>query len=258
MIGLLVTTVIALQAGRDILAGVLGGLTLLTGLTAALPLLALVALLYATGQVRTVWRTGGLAVLILALGIAPFLLADQHDTAYSLITFRPGRPIGGNSIWVLVNFDRPHDLASLVRRLDTPAEALVCIAAGYAAATRLRASVHSVEVWAVLAIGALALPMLVKVNWPYYYTAPFVLMLIWELGSLHDRTGAARWPVLTVGYLIVASTLSPYVGTTSIGLGDRVITGTAEFAVMAGFAAAIWYRLESDAAGVRPAPVASG
>jgi hypothetical protein len=258
MIGLLIATVLALQAGRELLAGVLGGLTLLTGLTAAFPLLALATLLYASGQLRSLWRSAGLAVLILAVGVAPFLLADQHNTAYSLLTFRPGRAIGGNSIWVLVNFDRPSDLASLIRRLDTPAEALVCIAAGYAAATRLRMSVRSVDVWAILTIGALALPMLVKVNWPYYYAAPFVLMLIWELGALRDRADTPRWPVLSIGYLIVASTLGQYIGMASIGLGDRVITGIAEFTVMLGFAAAIWYQLETRAPRDQPVPATSG
>ena len=43
---------------------------------------------------------------------------------------------------------------------------------------RLRISPYGREAWAVLAIATLAVPMLTKNVWPYYYLEPFVFLLI--------------------------------------------------------------------------------
>ena len=62
------------------------------------------------------------------------------------------------------------------------------------AVRRLGVSPYGREAWAVLAIATLAVPMLTKNNWPYYYLEPFVFMLIWEFASMHDRRLAVWRP----------------------------------------------------------------
>jgi hypothetical protein len=114
----------------------------------------------------------------------------------------------------------------------------------FVAASRLHISAYGREAWAVLAIAALAVPMLSKTNWPYYYLEPFILLLVWEFTSMHDRlAGVWRWPVLSFAYLVVAATLSQYIGLQSVGALDRILVGLIEFAAMGAFAFAIWRRM---------------
>jgi hypothetical protein len=243
----LLATMLALREERELLAGLLAGVTLLVGLTAVFPLLAIAAMMFAAGQMRTLIRFGAIAVAVVVVGLAPFVIADRQDVYYSLVTFRPGRAIGGNSIWALVmNVDSPARLAQLLRRLDIPTAALVALGAGYAAGSRLRVRSVDVDAWAPLAIGALALPMLIKANWPYYYAAPFLLMLLWEAATSRQRPEEGlRWPLLSAGFLLVTATLGQYIGLRSIGVGDRVLTGLVEFSAMAAFALAIWWLLQT-------------
>lgn len=249
MLCFLIAAMLALQARREVLAGLLVGATLLTGLTALTSLLAIAVLLLASGEVRTVVRVGVIGALVVAVGMAPFLLADRHDTLYSLLTWRPSRAIGGNSIWVLVNADHPQSFNSLVRRLDSPTILLGSAALGYLAATRLRITAFGSAAWAVLGTAAILFPMLTKVNWPYYYTAPYILLLAWEVASLRPRSeDSVRWPAISVCYLLVTATLSQYIGLRSIAVGDRVITGVFEFLSMAAFAGLVLYVLHRESA----------
>jgi len=75
--------------------------------------------------------------------------------------------------------------------------------------------------------------MLAKVMWPYYYFQPFVLLVIYECAtSPRHRASPWRWPVLSIGFLVVATTLAPYVGLTSVGSLDRVVTGVLQSGMM--------------------------
>ena len=245
MLCALIGTMLALQSRRDLLAGFLAAVALFTSLTALFPLLALLALLVATGHGRTAVRVVVVSAVVFAVAMSPFLLADRHDTVYSLITWRPSRSIGGNSIWALVNVDRPASLASLLRRLDTPAMVLFAAAAGWFAGRRLGVSLFGADAWAVMAVGALALPMLVKANWPYYYAAPFVLLLVWESARLGRADRSRALPVVSIIFLAVTSILVQYIGMQSIGLGDRVITGITEFVAMAATALVVMHLVAS-------------
>src|SRR5207244_11389501 len=84
---LLVAGVAALQARRAALAGVLAGLAILAGTAALFPVVALGALLLATRQWRVAALVGGLAVAVVALGMAPFLVADRRDVVYAFVTW---------------------------------------------------------------------------------------------------------------------------------------------------------------------------
>ena len=256
MLCFLVAGVIALQAQRPALAGVLVGLAILAGTAALFPAVALVGLLLATRRERDAALVGGLAIAIVALGMAPFLAVDRHDTLYSFVTWRGGEQIGGDSIWSIFTVDAvaralPHTVESLVRRLDTPLIVVLSLAVAVRAAGRLRVSAGGPEIWAVLAMAALGLPLLAKVVWPYYYFQPFVLMLIYECATLQRyRAGPWRWPVLSVGFLVVATTLAQFIGLRSVGALDRVVTGALEFAVMLLALVVIWRRMQSQVAGL--------
>lgn len=61
---------------------------------------------------------------------------------------------------------------------------------------------------------------------------------------MHDRrAGLWRWPVLSLGFLAVAATLSDFIGLHSVGAGDRIAVGVLQFAAMLAFVLAIWSRM---------------
>lgn len=223
MLCLLVAGVVALQARRALLCGVLVGLAILAGTAALFPVVALVALLVARRQWRAAALVGGLALAVVVLGMAPFLLADRRDTLYAFVTWRGGEQIGGDSLWSIFTVDAvshalPRMVKALVRRLDTPLMLLLAVAVAIKAARRPHVSTDGPEVWAVLTLAALGVPLLAKVVWPYYYLQPFVLLLIYEGGTLQwYRAGPWRWPVVSGGFLVVTTTLAPYIGLHSAG-----------------------------------------
>jgi hypothetical protein len=250
MLALLVGAVLAFQARREGLGGVLAGLAVLSRTTAVVPLVAFGVLLVAWGEWRALLRFAGAAAGVALVGFAPFFLFDRRDTVYSLVSWRGSAQIGGNSIWTIFKYDGSQAASPLayaldhfVRRLDMYAVVALVIVVALLAVRRLRISPYGREAWAVLAIAALAVPMLTKNNWPYYYLEPFVFLLIWEFASMHDRRVAVwRWPVLTFAFLSVAATLSQFIGLQSVGALDRIAVGVIEFATMAAFAVATWYR----------------
>jgi hypothetical protein len=134
-----------------------------------------------------------------------------------------------------------------------PTVILFVLVATYLAVRAFRITAYSREAWAVLTVAALAVPMLSKTNWPYYYLEPFVPILVWEFTSMYDRrAGVWRWPVLSLFYLAITATLSQYIGLQSVGFLDRVAVGFLGFASMLAFVVLIWLRLQA----VKPAPSA--
>lgn len=250
MLCLLVGAVILLQARREGLAGLLAGLALLTRTTALFPLLALGILLLLERRWRPALLFGGIAAVVAAVGLAPFFLVDRADATYSFLTWRGSAAIGGNSIWSIFASSSTtgirHTLNAIAERLDMPSVLLFVLGTAFLAGRRLKVSAYSRDAWAVMAIAALAVPMLSKTNWPYYYLEPFILLLVWEFTTMHDRlAGLWRWPVLTFGFVVVAATLSQYLGLRSVGALDRVVLGLVEFGTMLACAVAIWARMRA-------------
>jgi hypothetical protein len=249
MLCLLLCAVAALQARREGLAGLLAGLAVLTRTTALMPLIALGVLLLFEREWRGLLRFGGVAAAVALLGMAPFFLFDPHNTIYSLVTWRGSSQIGGNSIWSIFAYSGDgssirHLLNGIAERLDTYSVLLLIVIVAFVAARRRHISAYSTDAWAVIAIACLATPMLSKTIWPYYYIEPFVALLIWEFATMYNRRGGLwRWPVLSLGFLCVATTLSQYIGLRSVGYLDRVSVGVLEFGAMALFAIFIWARL---------------
>jgi hypothetical protein len=280
MLCFLVAGVWQLQSGRVALSGVLIGLALLTRTTAAMPVLALLALLVAERRWRPAATLALIAGAVVAIGIGPFFVADRTDAVYSLLTWRGTAPIG-NSIWSLV---ASTPLGSIARSADQPVAAILALAAGYLAGRRLGVSGQGPALWGVLAVAALIVPLLSKTTWPYYYAEPFVLLLIWESAALGSmRTSAAadadpaaapdtgagqdptlrRWwegpiPVLSLLFLAAAVTLGQFIGLHSVTNGGIVLRlmGIVQFVTVGAFAIAVWRRLGGATAGAvgRPAP----
>jgi Glycosyltransferase family 87 len=251
MLCLLLCAVAALQARHEALAGVLAGLAVLTRTTALMPLVGLCVLLLVAREWRGLLRFGGLAAAVALLPMIPFFLAYPGDTIYSLVTWRGTSQIGGNSIWAIFAYSGDADttrhlLNAVAERLDTYSVLLFVVLATLLAARRRGISAYGTDAWAVFAISCLAVPMLTKTVWPYYYLEPFVPLLIWEFATMYNRRGGVwRWPVLSIGYLCVAGTLSQYIGLRSVGYLDRVSVGLLEFLAMLAFAWLIWVRQDA-------------
>lgn len=258
MLCLLLCAVAALQARREGLAGLLAGLAVLTRTTALMPLIALGVLLLFEREWRGLLRFGGVAAAIAIIGMAPFFLFNPHDTIYSLVTWRGSSQIGGNSIWSIFAYSGDassirHLMNGIAEKLDTYSVLLLIVIVAFVAARRRHISAYSTDAWAVIAIACLATPMLSKTIWPYYYIEPFVALLIWEFATMYNRRGGLwRWPVLSLGFLCVATTLSQYIGLRSVGYLDRVSVGALEFGAMAIFAILIWVRLGARKPAVSP------
>jgi hypothetical protein len=252
MLCLLIGSVLALQSRREGLAGVLAGLAVLTRTTAIVPLVALGVLLLLGREWRGLLKLGGIGALVAGIGFAPFFLFDRRDTLYSLVQWRGTAIIGSNSIWTLF---ASTPLDSLARRLDFYTVILFVVIVAFLAVRRFALSAYSRDAWAVLALATLAVPMLSKTNWPYYYLEPFIFLLIWEFASMHDRrAGLWRWPVLAISFLAVTATLSQYIYLRSVGAGDRILVGLLEFSAMAAFAALVWLRMSAAKPQAAPYP----
>lgn len=264
MLCLLLCAVAALQGRHEALAGLLAGLAMLTRTTALMPLVALGVLLLLEREWRGLLRFGGVAALVGVAGMLPFFLVYPTDTIYSLVTWRGGSQIGGNSIWTIFAYSGNdgsirHLLNAVAERLDTYSVLLFILVVAFFAARRKGISAYGTDAWAVIAIACLAVPMLTKTVWPYYYLEPFVPLLIWEFATMYDRRGGVwRWPILSIGYLCVAATLSQYIGLRSVGYLDRVGVGLLEFAAMLTFALLIWVRLGARKSDVSTANQKSG
>ncbi|MGE5334573.1 MAG: glycosyltransferase 87 family protein [Nitrososphaerota archaeon] len=249
MLCLLLTAVVALQARHEGLAGLLAGLALLTRTTALMPMVALGALLLLGREWRGLLRFGIVAALVSVAGMLPFFVFAPRDTIYSLVTWRGSSQIGGNSIWTIFAYSGDtssirHLLNAIAARLDTYSVLLFILIVTFMAVRRRGVSAYGPDAWAVIAIACLAVPMLSKTVWPYYYIEPFVVLLIWEFATMYNRrSGVWRWPVLSVGFLCVAATLSQYIGLRSVGFLDRVSVGLLEFGAMLAFAIFIWIRM---------------
>ncbi|MGO8946783.1 MAG: glycosyltransferase 87 family protein [Ktedonobacterales bacterium] len=251
MLCLLVGSMLALQQHHEGFAGLLAGLAVMTRTTALIPLIALGVLLLLGSEWRALFKLAGVGAAVVAAIMAPFFLVDRADTTYSFLTWRGGAPIGGNSIWTIFAAGNNatglrHTIDAIARRLDEPSVILLVVVIAVVAARTQRISAYGRDAWAILAIAELAVPMLSKTNWPYYYLEPFVLLLIWEFSSMYDRRpGLWRWPVLSISFLATAATLSQYIGLESVGVLDRVVVGLLEFGAMAAFAVLVWLRLQA-------------
>src|SRR5256885_7764003 len=154
-----------LARGRSASAGIGFGLACLPRTFAARPMIPLSLLLLAGGRWRALIAGGGSAAVAIAFGLLPFLLADPTGTIYSLLTHRGSLPVGGGSIWQLL-VGTP--FLWIPQRWD------VLFVLGLAAllsllviAGRRDLEPSSRDTYGLLALTALALPLLAQRVWAY-------------------------------------------------------------------------------------------
>jgi hypothetical protein len=185
-----------LGRGRSATAGITFGLAILTRSLAALSLLPLGLLLLVRGRWRATAWVAGSAALTVALGVVPFLLADPTDTVYSLVTHRGSLPVGGGNPWQLLVgttylWVPQHWDVLFVLGLSAVVSLIVIVG-------RKDLEPSSRDIYGLLALTALTLPLLAKSVWPYYFLDAYVFGAVWWLG----QTGALAWGRRLIGAAI--------------------------------------------------------
>jgi hypothetical protein len=190
-----------LARGRSAGSGISFGLAILTRTLAALPMIPLALLLLARGRWRAVVALGASAALAVTLGLLPFVLADRTDTIYSLLTHRASLPVGGGSLWQLV-VGTPYQWI--------PQRGDVLFMLGFAVVLSLvmitaRRDLEpaSRDVYGLLALTALVIPLLAKSVWPYYFLDAYVFGAVWWLGQPRPLAWGRR--LLAAGVPLVAT-----------------------------------------------------
>ena len=206
MLWLVLFAVRRLASDRPVVAGISFGLAMLTRTLAALPLIPLALLLLARGRWRVTALLAGSAALTAALGLLPFVLADPKDTIYSLLTHRGSLPVSGGSVWQLLvgtpyEWVPQHGDIFFVLGLAVLVSLLVIRA-------RPELETSSRDIYGLLALTALILPLLAKSVWPYYFLDAYVFGVVWWLGqvdplALGRRLMGAMVPLIaTIGTLL--------------------------------------------------------
>ena len=232
-----------IAGGRSTAAGIYFGLAMLTRSLAALPLIPIGLLLLARGRWRAfVWLAGSAAVTV-ALGLLPFVLADPMDTIYSLVTHRGALPLGGGSIWQLVA-GTPY--AWVPQHADVLFMlGLAVLASLIVLRARPDLEPSSRDIYGLLALTALTLPLLAKSVWPYYFFDAYMFGVVWWLGQPDPlawgrRLIGAALPLIAV----IGTLLTEY----EMGATDERIRfpeGVAMGVVLALFMAALAGRLRN-------------
>ena len=204
-IWLVLLAVRSLSKGRSTLAGVTFGLAVLTRTLAALPLIPLGLLLLARGRWRALAWVAGSAALVVTLGLLPFALSDPADTTYSLLTHRGRLPVGGGSLWQLL-VGTPYQWI--------PQHADILFVLGLAVllslmviASRKDLEPTSRDIYGLLALTALTLPLLAKSVWPYYFLDAYVFGAVWWLGQARPLAWGRRLIGAALPLIAVAGTL---------------------------------------------------
>jgi hypothetical protein len=205
MLWLVLLGVRTLAGGRPAVAGISFGLALLTRSLAALPLVPLGLLLLARGRWRAVaWLTGSAAGIV-ALGLLPFVLGDPTNTVYSLLTHRGSLPVGGGSIWQVV-VGTPYEWVPQHADVFFVFGLALVLSLGVIFARRdLEPS--SRDMYGLLALTALALPLLAKSVWPYYFLDVYVFGTIWWLGQVDPLALGRRLMGAAIPLIAVCGTL---------------------------------------------------
>ncbi len=235
-----------LARGRSTSAGFAFGLAILTRSLAALPMIPLSLLLLARGRWRALIALGGSAAVTIALGLLPFALADRSDTIYSLVTHRAQLPVGGGSFWQLV-VGTPYQW--LPQRWDVLfVLGLVVLLSLLVIAGRQDLEPSSRDTYGLLALTALALPLLAKSVWPYYFFDAYVFGTVWWLGQAEPLALRHRLVAVAIPLIAVLGTLLTEYEMPASGAHIRLLEGVVMGAVLAVLTGALAIRLRRSQA----------
>jgi len=249
MLWLVLFAVRSLGSGRSMAAGITFGLAMLTRTLAALPLIPVGLLLVARGRWRALSWLAGSAAFILALGLLPFILADPTDTIYSLLTHRGSLPVSGGSFWQLVvgtpyQWVPQHGDVLFVFGLAVLLSLIVI-------AARRDLEPSSRDIYGLVALTALTLPLLAKSVWPYYFLDAYVFGAVWWLGqvdplALGRRLLGASVPLIaTIGTLLTEYEMGATGG--PLRLPEGVVMGGLLAVLMAALASRLrWVRVPTQ------------
>jgi hypothetical protein len=181
---------------RNALTGVALGAAVLARTIAGFCVIPLLLVPLTTRRFRSAAMIALAGIITVGVLMAPFVLADEQAVTHSLLTYRPGLPIGGGSFWVLF---RQASWAGLIRTGDVYLAAAVAIVL---AALALRHHPAVANTYAGLAglltIAACCFPLFAKSVYPYYLVEPYVFSVLWWLA----RPGNALNWRLTVPLLL--------------------------------------------------------
>jgi hypothetical protein len=247
MLWLVLLGVRSLASERPRAAGISFGLAMLTRSLAALPLIPLALLLLVRGRLRALAWLAGSAALTVALGLLPFLVVDPMDTIYSLLTHRGNRLPGGGSFWQLV-VGTPYQW--IPQHWDVLfVAALAVLTSLIVIRARKDLEPTSADVYGLLALTALTLPLLAKSVWPYYFLDAYVFGAVWWLGQASLLTSGRRLIAVTIPLIAsVGTLLTEYeigAGTGGVRLTEGVAMGVILVVVVA--AQTGWLRRPSSA-----------
>jgi len=198
-------------------------------------------LLVARGRWRALIAMGGSAVVTITFGLFPFALADRSDTIYSLVTHRAQLPVGGGSFWQLV-VGTPYQW--LPQRWDVLfVLGLVVLLSLIVIAGRRDLEPSSPDVYALLALTALALPLLAKSVWPYYYLDAYVFGAVWLLGQAEPLALRRRLVGITVPLVAVLGTFLTEYEMPSSAARTRLVEGVAMGLILSVLTVALVVRL---------------
>jgi len=190
---------------------------------------------------------------MVALGLLPFLLADPTDTIYSLVTHRGRLPVGGGSIWQLV-------AGTPYAWVPQHADVLFVLGLGVLASLivlRARPDLEpsSRDIYGLLALTALTLPLLAKSVWPYYFFDAYMFGAVWWLGQPDPLAWGRRLIGAAVPLIAVIGTLLTEYEMGATDQRIRFPEGIAMGVVLALLMAALAGRLRSKARPGIPSPL---
>jgi hypothetical protein len=213
MLWLLLLGVNALVEGRAGWAGALLGLALLTRSSALVYVFPLLGVTLWRRRWEQAARFVALYALVVAAGLAPFLLADRQNTLFSLVGFRGQLPVGGYSIWGML-LGTPWE--AFAKQYDSLVVlAAVCLVTLFALLVRRDLDVTSRDFYVLLALCGLCFALFIKTVWPYYLFEPYVLICVWWIPWLREARSQLSWLVWSLALalplaLIAAGALVDY------------------------------------------------
>ena len=167
---------------RYVWGGALLGLALLARSDASLIVLALALTLLVWRRWRGTLLTLLAAGAMLALGLAPFLLADGRDVIFSLFTFRAALPVGGGDLWSISGAPLVQAIAQRFDAAITLVLAALLVLVAHVARSDL--DLDSPDIYGLLALASFCFALLIKTLWPYYFLESALFATVWALAAM--------------------------------------------------------------------------